>query len=473
MKTTSKFNFFLILSLFLVTTVYADLLPADVPCRVEGSFLVDGNAPNSSNTFQLDSYVAGTNYKNITVNSGSYILTVGGNNGDAIALEICGINAGSTTLTAYSTKTVNVNFTSQANGVTGCTCATVCSGNYCVNPGRSTGVCSSTSYYCDNDGSCEASYGETTSTCVNDCPAAAVSSSSSSSGGGGGGGGSSSYLAATTYDTDSAPTTTDTSSTTVDVISNDLKDSVATSLDIDSDDIESITEVDSRSSQVSYSTNSLIKTLEDIFNSESTTSEIAKTELNNVAAKLDAGEYESVRVQAQLKVYEVKTKSGQTKKVSQIELKYVADKDMEVAKIIEVIPKDVALSASDLEFSVNPSRILQDDPIIEWTFNNVKKGESLAVNYVVNKELSSIDSQTIAAAKESLKPLSDENYLQISESGDDYGGGLTGFVTGDGSTSSGSFWYWMIGIVLVVLIALGIIYFVGNRRKKNQFEIKF
>lgn len=184
MKLNKQLNLVFLFILFLSCLALADILPTDTPCAITGVFYVNGSIASSTN-LTLEAKINGTQYKNMTANgSGSYYMTLGGHTGDIINVSVCGINHNATTFASYSVLTLNVNATLAPSGSWGCTCSEICNGT-CVNPG-STGVCSSTSYYCDSDDTCESNYGETTSTCSSDCP-------TSSSGGGGGGGSSGTF----------------------------------------------------------------------------------------------------------------------------------------------------------------------------------------------------------------------------------------------------------------------------------------
>jgi len=70
---------------------------------------------------------------------------------------------------------------------------------------------------------------------------------------------------------------------------------------------------------------------------------------------------------------------------------------MKNLNLIEVIPKDVAKNVSEVAFKVQPI-ILQSDPIVQWTFDALGKGETKDLSYTVNKKLSSITSTSLAAA---------------------------------------------------------------------------
>jgi len=51
--------------------------------------------------------------------------------------------------------------------------------------------------------------------------------------------------------------------------------------------------------------------------------------------------------------------------------------------IIETIPKEVAESATQLQFYPMVARIIEDDPVVEWIIPELKPGEEIKLNYVV------------------------------------------------------------------------------------------
>ncbi len=106
-----------------------------------------------------------------------YILAFETTEGAALSFRICGIEAQTATFAGGSSNpSTNLNIAKQADGTRSCTCDDVCTGGHCVNP--TNGVCSAETYYCDQDGTCESTYGENSGNCRADCP-------SSTSGGGG------------------------------------------------------------------------------------------------------------------------------------------------------------------------------------------------------------------------------------------------------------------------------------------------
>lgn len=198
MAKTMKTRFFVafLLLCLAAATASAELIPTTSPCWVKGTAKLSGAAAPAGLALTA---VVGTTTMSTTVDShGNYEFnSLAGSASDTVTIKACGIAGLSSgnmvfTFVPYC-KTDNdaskpwlvnnINFSKQDDGTSGCTCDSVCTGGYCINPG-SDGVCSSTAdYYCNDDGFCDSSnYGETASNCPNDC-------SSPSIGGGGGGGG--------------------------------------------------------------------------------------------------------------------------------------------------------------------------------------------------------------------------------------------------------------------------------------------
>lgn len=67
------------------------------------------------------------------------------------------------------------------------------------------------------------------------------------------------------------------------------------------------------------------------------------------------------------------------------------EKDLTDVKVVEIIPKSVAETASDITVEGYNYRVLKDDPIIEITIPEIKVGESVTVVYTVAKKLASAD----------------------------------------------------------------------------------
>ncbi|MFW5746766.1 MAG: hypothetical protein ACOCWQ_04435 [Nanoarchaeota archaeon] len=52
--------------------------------------------------------------------------------------------------------------------------------------------------------------------------------------------------------------------------------------------------------------------------------------------------------------------------------------------MVQVIPKEVAQNVNELVFPGKQPTVLQADPIIEWIFADVKKGQDLQMVYLIN-----------------------------------------------------------------------------------------
>lgn len=125
----------------------------------------------------------------------------------------------------------------------------------------------------------------------------------------------------------------------------------------------------------------------------------AKESLEELKAALESTEAKEVVVEKKLDVYKATNPdNGVSVYRSIVSLSFKADKPMKDVKIVESIPKDVAADVSELEFPGAKPRVLQADPIVEWTFDEVKAGEEKDLSYVVKKELKSIESTTFSGA---------------------------------------------------------------------------
>ena len=129
----------------------------------------------------------------------------------------------------------------------------------------------------------------------------------------------------------------------------------------------------------------------------------AKETLEKLKEQIAQGLSKAISVTANLKVYKVSNPTtGESVYRSMITLSYTADEDSELVEIIEVIPKDVAADVADLIFPGAQPEILQADPIIQWSFADVKKGDELETSYVVKGKLTEITSKTYSASTEDV-----------------------------------------------------------------------
>ena len=165
-----KYLIVLITLLFITTLVFA--LPGDWKGIVDingvepavGTTVTVYSGTTLLDTTTTPTTEAGASYFD---SNGFYIFVFEADDGADLNFKVCGINSETSTFST-GTHDLNISADLQANGITGCTCDGVCTGGHCVNPGT-TGVCSSNSYYCNSNGSCETAFGETSSNCSADC----------------------------------------------------------------------------------------------------------------------------------------------------------------------------------------------------------------------------------------------------------------------------------------------------------------
>jgi len=138
-------------------------------------------------------------------------------------------------------------------------------------------------------------------------------------------------------------------------------------------------------------------------------------------------------------------------KYTYIEKSIVSSSDLSNVVVIEIIPKEAEKKASNIIFSNQPA-IIKDDPVVKWSFDNIKATEIsyrikdiVDINYIKN-------SKTIVLFKPDFK-LSDA----ISEKS----GHITSYALfGNFKLKNLSFVQWFIIIGIGLIIALGFYYFI-------------
>ena len=251
-----------------------------------------------------------------------------------------------------------------------------------------------------------------------------------SAAGGGGGGGAA----------PAAPTETLTEVTSSSVISN-----IQQSLPAGWDNIK----VEQVGSTTSKTTTAAVATIDNALSFA--TDPDAISALQTLKNAIASGELDGISVTSTLSVYKITNKNtGEVEYRSQIKLIFTAPYDMEEVKIIETIPKEMASTIEDMVFiGEKPTTILQADPIVEWVFDSIPKGQTKDLSYIIKKKITEIKSITTAAGKKveavAPPPPLEEKKPRI----------VTAQV--------------IIGItimVLIVLIGLGIYYMVARKKKE-------
>lgn len=334
----------LMVVLLLLPLVSADLIPTTAPCWYTGTvtgsnFTVEG--------LTVEAYKGSTLLKSGVITSGVYDLnSVGANDGDTIDLKVYGATFATSTFTGYCKTGANPwvveNFTvsKQANGAAcnnGAICTSgTCSSNVCANPSSGGGGSGSSD---------KVNTTTSTTTTVTDTttpPSTDTSSSNSNSG-----------------------------STTNEVLievpgvnsiveRNDLVSEVTEALDINTIEVKSIEQ----------------ESVKDLISEFTLNKEDTKSELNNVIfaqnvqdivnAELDKYESVKVNVNTKVKVMKVTKKDGTEEKVTKIEREIsINSNDIkgDTIRIIEVVPKEVALSAGKLSGNFI---VLEDDPVLAF-----------------------------------------------------------------------------------------------------------
>tara|TARA_Y100000034_G_scaffold39094_2_gene48175 strand:- start:12143 stop:13438 length:1296 start_codon:yes stop_codon:yes gene_type:complete len=311
-----------------------------------------------------------------------------------------------------------------------------------------------TSGYC-GDGSC--SGGESAgsgdvctaskNTCQTDCGRTTSTTTS------GGSSGTSSGSGAPVTDTTTPTEITDTT-----LISDILQSIDPESLGLDSVSSEDVT--------ITIVQDKIIKTPLSIVDTITTslnlaTSEPAQQALTEIQEAIDSGEVVSLDVKKSLIVYKVKSKTTfKSTTVSLITSEFTALKDGKNVRVIETIPKTMAESADDVKFvGLQPTLILQADPIFEFDFAEVKEGDKKEIKYTINKKISEITSNTVAVYEESdEKPAVCGN--NICEDGE-----TIESCPGDCKVEKEPTYGWLI---VGIIIVLGLVLYFWWKKKQNQ-----
>lgn len=186
-------------------------------------------------------------------------------------------------------------------------------------------------------------------------------------------------------------------------------------------------------------------TVTDVDNALETATAEAKTALSEIKSAVSSGSASSVSVSTKVEVFEVKEETtNKTATVSKITLSFTADKDLKNVDIVEVIPKYVAQDASVIKFLGEQPKILQADPIVQWSFPEVNKGESKDLTYQVNKKIDTLNTTTIAVAETVVKaPEIPEEKKPVSP------------------------WVWII-VAIIAIVAIGYFLLKGRLLSKKQ-----
>lgn len=147
----------------------------------------------------------------------------------------------------------------------------------------------------------------------------------------------------------------------------------------------------------------------------------AKKTLTDTQSAVSFGSLKAIPVSTTVQSFSVTDKtSGKSVNVSTVSQTVKAKETLQNVKILITVPKDVAKSATELSFPGLKPKVIQDDPIIEWTIAELKAGEQAELAYQVNKKIESIDTRVVAVAsapvpKETVYVFKDGKFVAVSK----------------------------------------------------------
>ena len=168
----------------------------------------------------------------------------------------------------------------------------------------------------------------------------------------------------------------------------------------------------------------------------------AQTVIQSIIDAVAQGQSGRVEVVQTTEVYEVKNE-GNDRSVyrTKVTLKLVAPESTEEMTIVHVIPKDVAADVQEVLFTGALPEILQADPIVQWTFTDVSKGDEYDISYIVKGQKDTVQAKSTAAYKVAAEEPAAVEPEPESEPVED---------------AQGSNAIWWIVLLVAVVIAIGI-----------------
>lgn len=335
-------------------------------------------------------------YKTLSITSLVFVLWVG----LAFAAPV---SETSVTITPAGTGGGVGSQTSLKNDGASCSVAGECAGNFCVHS-----ICRSASTFC-GDGSCDS--GESTSSCSADCPAAAGGGGTTSAAAGGGAAEAPTPTPTPTPEPTPTPTPAPSVTPPVEVVTVNVpvteaktKQEVVTAIkpsDLGVSEIKienvQVTKVGVAETTTPTQAAVLEKAVDEAI--AVVTEEPAKQVLNEIKQSVSSGSSAPVSVSTMVEVFEVKEQTtGNTAFASKITLTLKPEKDLKDVSIVEVIPKSIAASISNVIFLGEQPKVLQADPVVQWEFNEVKKDETKDLSYQVAKKIDKLETETIAVS---------------------------------------------------------------------------
>lgn len=150
-----------------------------------------------------------------------------------------------------------------------------------------------------------------------------------------------------------------------------------------------------------------------------------------------------------------------------ISVKNTSGKNMKDVKVVETVPKSVALNASQIT-SAYEFRVVNADPVIEFIVPNVSAGQSATVTYSVNKQVALSDfsgmGAPVAKFTEITAPVTPPTTPPVTPPATPPA--TTGTDTGaDTEATPAPMDYTMLIVLVVVVVIAGAIYLVVKKKK--------
>lgn len=363
----------ILLVIMLLPLVSANLIPTNAPCWYTGTVT---DADIAAEGLIVEAYKGNTLLKSSVISGGIYNLnSVGANDGDLIQLKVDGATFVNSTFVGYC-KTGNdpwvvkdFTISKQANGVS-CSDDAICISGVCSN-----NVCSSSS----SGGHHHTNTNTTNTNTTSSSPSSNGDSGPSNSGSSSSNGGSNLTLNPIVVLVPGINTTE----------KNDLVSSVVEALKINTTKIKSIEEeaVKNLTSKLTLDKKQLESKL---------LNNVPENVLTAVKSQLNKYKSVQVRVNTKLRVMKVTKSNGKVVKVTKIEKEIIinkADIKGKTIRIIQVIPKDVAISASNIAGNFI---VLENDPVLAFDVpvTSVNNGK-VKLDYTVSGDKSNSSLENI------------------------------------------------------------------------------
>jgi len=159
---------------------------------------------------------------------------------------------------------------------------------------------------------------------------------------------------------------------------------------------------------------------------------------------------ENVQVTTNLQSYEIKDVSGVTRIVSRITITITALDDLGQVTYIEEIPKTIAADIAELTFNISPTQILNADPVVLFTFNNLAKGTTKEIVYMVNKNIQTLRDNSYFSAGTIVTTPDTTPYTDATPDSKNYT------------------WVYVVVIVLAILLVVLIAMFISKKKKHHR-----